>query len=180
MDPTPDLLPQLLPALDVAWRLGIAALCGAVLGLDREIRDKPLGLRTFMLVSLGAACFSILTLQLVDVLATSDEKMALDPTRVIEGVIGGIGFLGAGAIIQARGKIRGATTGAGIWVVGAIGMAAGFGLYMHALVFTALAVVIMTVLGFLSSRLHRALGERKEAEEEGEHESRGRGEEKGI
>ncbi|MDX6750167.1 MgtC/SapB family protein (plasmid) [Geminicoccaceae bacterium 1502E] len=165
MDALPDSLlvwwASLSSALDVAGRLGVAALCGAALGLDRELRDKPLGLRTYMLVSLGAGAFSILTLRLVDVLG-AEEKMALDPTRVIEGVIGGIGFLGAGAIIQGRGRIRGATTGAGIWVVGAIGMAAGFGLYMHAIVFTALAVCIMTVLGVLSARLHDALADEDE------------------
>lgn len=149
-----------MSAAELALRLGIAALCGAALGLDRELREKPLGLRTFMLVSLGAAAFSILTLEIVGVLENGNLRM--DPTRVIEGVIGGIGFLGAGAIIHGRGRVRGATTGAGIWVVGAIGMAAGFGLYVHALVFTALAVCIMTLLGLLSGRLSRLAGAHKE------------------
>jgi putative Mg2+ transporter-C (MgtC) family protein len=101
-----------------------------------------------MLVSLGAASFTIMVLEMVHVF--TGDHLRLDPTRIVEGVIGGIGFLGAGAIIKERGELRGATTGAGIWVVGAIGMAAGFGFYLHAAIMTGFAVLVITVLGALT------------------------------
>ena len=140
-----------LSASDLLVRLGVAALCGALLGIDRELRHKTLGLRTHMLVSLGAASFTIMIVEMVHVF--DGDNLQLDPTRIVEGVIGGIGFLGAGAIIQQRGELRGATTGAGIWMVGAVGMAAGFGFYLHTLIMTGFAVLVITVLGALTSWL---------------------------
>jgi putative Mg2+ transporter-C (MgtC) family protein len=133
---------------ELVVRLGIAAACSALLGIDRELRQKTLGWRTYPLVSLGAASFTIMIVEMVH--AFTADHLQLDPTRIVEGVIGGIGFLGAGAIIQERGELRGATTGAGIWMVGAIGMAAGFGFYLHALVMTGFAVLVITVLGTIS------------------------------
>ena len=111
----------------IALRLGAAIAFSCLIGLDREIKKKPLGLRTNMLVALGAG-------------------------RVLEGIIGGIGFLGAGAIIQERDRVIGATTGAGIWAVGGIGVACGFGLYVHAAAVTILALFVLTVLGLLEGR----------------------------
>ena len=143
-----DLGDTFLSASDLAVRLGVAAFCGALLGIDREVRDKPLGWRTYMLVSLGAASFTIMVLEMVHVF--TGDHLRLDPTRIVEGVIGGIGFLGAGAIIKERGELRGATTGAGIWMVGAIGMAAGFGFYLHAAIMTGFAVLVITVPGALT------------------------------
>ena len=137
-----------LSVADLVARLGVAAACGALLGIDREVRQKTLGLRTHMLVSLGAASFTIMVVEMVHTFR--GDHLQLDPTRIVEGVIGGIGFLGAGAIIQERGELRGATTGAGIWMVGAIGMAAGFGFYLHAAVMTGFAVLVITVLGLLT------------------------------
>jgi len=134
-------------------RLGFALACGALLGIDRELRDKPLGWRTHMLVSLGAASFTVMALEMVH--TSQGGHSQLDPTRLVEGVIGGIGVLGAGAIIKERGELRGATTGAGSWMVGAIGMAAGFGLYLHAAVMTGFAVLVITFLGILSGWLQR-------------------------
>jgi putative Mg2+ transporter-C (MgtC) family protein len=139
---------------ELVVRLGIAAACGALLGIDRELRHKTLGWRTYMLVSLGAASFTIMIVEMVH--AFTADHLQLDPTRIVEGVIGGIGFLGAGAIIQERGELRGATTGAGIWMVGAIGMAAGFGFYLHALVMTGFAVLVITALGVLTHWLQAA------------------------
>jgi putative Mg2+ transporter-C (MgtC) family protein len=143
-----SLLRSVLTAADLMARFGVAAFCGAVLGLDREIRQKTLGWRTYMLVSLGAASFSVMMVEMTH--SFSGDNLQLDPTRIVEGVIGGIGFLGAGAIIQERGELRGATTGAGIWMVGAIGMAAGFGFFIHALVMTGFAFMVITGLGLVS------------------------------
>jgi putative Mg2+ transporter-C (MgtC) family protein len=146
-----SLQPSVLPAAELIARLGVAALCGSLLGIDREIRNRTMGWRTYVLVSLGAASFSAMMVEMVH--SFQGENLRLDPTRIVEGVIGGIGFLGAGAIIQERGELRGATTGAGIWMVGAIGMAAGFGFYVHAFVMTGFALLVITVLGFLKTRL---------------------------
>jgi putative Mg2+ transporter-C (MgtC) family protein len=129
----------------VAFRLLLAAVLGFVIGLDRELKNRPLGLRSFMLVSIGAALFSLSAQELVHLF----EQEEIDPTRVVQGIIGGIGFLGAGAIIQARGSIIGGTTGATTWLVGGIGMACGFGFYLHAVLATLVAVFVLTVLGLV-------------------------------
>ncbi len=121
---------------EVALRLLVAVAIGALIGWDREQADKPAGLRTHMLVALGAASFTLLGFEVGDHLAPNTGDR-FDPTRVLQGVIGGIGFLGAGAIIQNRGQVTGITTAASVWVAGALGSAAGVGAYVLA-VFTAL------------------------------------------
>jgi putative Mg2+ transporter-C (MgtC) family protein len=104
--------------LDVFLRLGAAVLAGAVIGFDREVRNKPAGLRTMALVSLGSAVF---------VLAAAIAVNADSSSRVIQGVITGVGFLGAGSIIRGRTEesIRGLTTAASIWLAAAVGVACG-------------------------------------------------------
>ena len=149
----PYLTPTLLSLADVSVRLGVAAFAGGLLGLDRELHQKTLGWRTYMLVSLGAASFSVLVVEIVHTFR--GDQIQLDPTRIVEGVIGGIGFMGAGAMIQYGGRLHGATTGAGIWMAGAIGMAAGFGYYLHAAIMTAFALFVIAVLGALSRWLYR-------------------------
>jgi putative Mg2+ transporter-C (MgtC) family protein len=134
---------------ETALRLGAAIALSCLIGLDRELKDKPLGLRTNMLVALGAACFCVIMVELLHMTAPGPNARPIDAGRVLEGIIGGIGFLGAGAIIQNRARVFGATTGAGIWVVGGIGMACGFGFYLQAVVVTLLALFVLTVLGFL-------------------------------
>ena len=136
---------------EAALRLGLAVLLSTVVGIDREIRQKPLGLRTNMLVALGAASFSLMSLHLVDLLEHSPEVVRIDPVRVMEAIVGAIGFLGAAAIIQGRFEIVGATTGASIWIVGAIGMACGFGFYALAFIIGAAGLLVLTVLGFLTA-----------------------------
>ena len=123
--------------LQLLLRLGLAALLSGLLGLDRELRHKPLGLRTNILVALGACSFGLMTLELVDLFRHDQSLGTVDPSRVVQG----IGFLGTGAIIHSRGEVRGVTTGATVWVVGAIGLACGFGMYLHA------AVLALAALG---------------------------------
>lgn len=137
-----------IPLSEMAMRLSSAAGLALLIGLERELRRKPAGLRTHMLVSLGAAAFMLLGHQILVVTANGASSAQVDPTRIIEGVIGGIGFLGAGSIIRSRGSIEGITTGAAIWVAGAIGLACGLGSYKLAAIVTALALVIVVVLGF--------------------------------
>jgi putative Mg2+ transporter-C (MgtC) family protein len=141
-------VPESIIALqDSALRLLAAALLGGLPGLDRELKNKPLGLRTNMLVAIGAGSFGLIVMELVELFRRAGDLGHVDPARVIEGIVGGIGFLGTGAIIQSRGSIVGATTGATIWVVGAIGLACGFGLYLHAALVSAITFVVLAILG---------------------------------
>ena len=134
---------------ELVFRLVLAAGLGFMLGLDRSMKNKPLGFRPFMLVSLGACLFSMTILELGSGPAGATGFDPVDVGRVMQGVIGGIGFLGAGAIIRSGndGDLRGSATGAGIWVVGGIGMTVGFGLYVFAVAATLVAVLIFMVFG---------------------------------
>lgn len=130
-------------------RLLVAVLLGALLGYDRERQDSAAGLRTHMLVALGAA--------LVVIAAQQAGMDNADLSRVVQGIFAGIGFLGAGAIIKLNEKerIKGLTTAATIWATAAIGVAAGMGLKMTAVVGTLLALVILAVLPRLEKRIAR-------------------------
>lgn len=147
-------LPTLQSAfpLEILLRLLLATVAGALLGWEREIREKPAGLRTHMMVALGAAAFMVATL---DFASDHPQQPALriDPTRVIAGIIGGVGFLGAGTIIEARGNVRGITTAAGIWVAAAVGTACGMGMYAVAFVSVVLALLILTIVGSIERLL---------------------------
>jgi putative Mg2+ transporter-C (MgtC) family protein len=127
---------------DVALRLVIAAILGGAIGLERELREREAGLRTHLLVSVGAAVFT-----LVSAYAFSDFRYGLetgitmDPTRIAAQIVTGIGFLGAGAIIRQGLSVRGLTTAATLWVVAAIGMASGAGYYSAAVVGTVIVII---------------------------------------
>lgn len=136
-----------IPLVEMAIRLLAAAGLALILGLERELRGKPAGLRSHMLVSLGAAAFIIMGMHILLATAEGDPSARIDPTRIVEGIIGGIGFLGAGCIIQSRGNVQGITTGASIWIAGAIGVACGIGTLALAGMVTLLALIIVTVLG---------------------------------
>lgn len=136
-----------IPLVDMAIRLLAATGLALILGLERELRGKPAGLRSHMLVSLGAAAFIIMGMHILLATAEGDPSARIDPTRIVEGIIGGIGFLGAGCIIQSRGNVQGITTGASIWIAGAIGVACGIGTLALAGMVTLLALIIVTVLG---------------------------------
>jgi putative Mg2+ transporter-C (MgtC) family protein len=138
---------------DAAFRLAAAAVMGLLIGLDRETKNKPLGLKTNTLMAIGSAAFGILVMELVRSVGQQQGLNSVDPSRVVQGVIEGIGFLGAGAIIWGGGKVKGATTGATIWVVGAIGLACGFGLLWLAALITALVLLVLVGLGLIEYRL---------------------------
>lgn len=131
---------------EIALRLFLAALCGAGIGFDRELKDRPAGLRTHMLTAMAAALFTILTFEIFHATRAFDNKLSLDPIRVIEAVTAGVAFLAAGTIIQSRGKVEGLTTGAGMWLAGAVGIACGAGFYRIAFIAVALAVMILVGL----------------------------------
>ena len=129
---------------DSLLRLGIAALLGGVLGLEREIHGRPAGLRTHFLVSLGAAAFMMLSPAVAGLL----EGLTGDPGRVAAQIVTGIGFLGAGAIVKEGVNIHGLTTAACLWAAAAIGMASGAGLFSEAILVTLLAVVALVFLPY--------------------------------
>jgi putative Mg2+ transporter-C (MgtC) family protein len=141
-----------IPLVDLATRLGLATVIGMIIGLEREWRQKPAGLRTHMLVSLASAAFTIITFELFRTTLEMAPESKGDPVRVIEGVIAGVAFLGAGTIIQARGEVKGLTTGASIWLAGAIGLACGGGFYVIAGITVGLAVVILAIIGLLERK----------------------------
>jgi putative Mg2+ transporter-C (MgtC) family protein len=131
-----------LGILDLAARLAVAALLTGVIGLERELRERAAGLRTHMLVGVGSALFTIVSAYAwSDFVFSRQGGTVLDPTRVAAQIVTGIGFLGAGAIIRQGISVRGLTTAAGLWVVAAIGMAAGAGYYSAALIATGLVLV---------------------------------------
>ena len=130
--------------------LAAAALGGAV-GLERELREREAGFRTHMLVSVGSALFTIVSAYgFREFLTSGDNVIRADPTRIAAQIVTGIGFLGAGAIIRQGLSVRGLTTAATLWVVAAIGMAAGAGYYGGALITTAVVLISLWPLRILA------------------------------
>jgi putative Mg2+ transporter-C (MgtC) family protein len=139
---------------EILIRLGLAVVFGAIIGLDREWRTKPAGVRTHMMVALAAATFTVITMELFEAVKNAtDGKHATDPLRLVEAITAGVAFLGAGAIIQSRGTVEGITTGSGIWLAGAVGYASGAGYYVLGAIATVLALVILTVLGWIVGKV---------------------------
>ncbi|HEV3407915.1 MAG TPA: MgtC/SapB family protein [Gaiellaceae bacterium] len=134
-------MPELSTA-EVVLRLVVAAVLGGAIGVERELREREAGLRTHLLVSVGAALFTLVSAYaFTDFRYGLESGITLDPTRIAAQIVTGIGFLGAGAIIRQGLSIRGLTTAAGVWAVAAIGMAAGAGYYVAAFVTTAVVLV---------------------------------------
>jgi putative Mg2+ transporter-C (MgtC) family protein len=143
-----------IPTLDwpeVVLRLALAAVLGAAIGLEREIRERGAGLRTHLLVSLGSALFTIVSAYGFHAFRASGQNV--DPSRIAAQIVTGIGFLGAGAIIRQGLSVRGLTTAATLWVVAAIGLATGAGYYSAAIVTTVLVIVSLWPLRILAHRI---------------------------
>ena len=139
-----------MPPLDSFLRLLLAAGLGAAIGLEREYRKKPAGLRTNILIALGAALFTIMSIQLAQIGGT--------PDRIAAQIVTGMGFLGGGAILRSGTGIKGMTTAATIWVNAAIGMAAGSGQYALATMATAITLVVLAVLAPIEAFFERRAG----------------------
>lgn len=133
-------------AIEFVWtdilRVLAAVVAGAVIGLERELHDKPAGFRTNIMICLGAALFTLLSIRV------AEQRFAADATRIAAQVVTGVGFLGAGAIIQFRGNVIGLTTAATIWTVASVGMAFGAGEYALGAIVTALATAVLIGLSF--------------------------------
>jgi putative Mg2+ transporter-C (MgtC) family protein len=140
---------------EVILRLSAAAFIGGCIGLDREVRRKPAGMRTHALVSLGAALVMV-------VMVRSPGANHIDAvSRAIQGLIAGVGFLGGGAIIKAEhGMVHGLTTAASIWLVASLGIACGIGQWIAALVALALALIILILGEPVEAFVHRVAGKR--------------------
>lgn len=144
-----DLFPETQISYPVIFARFIGAmLLGAVIGYERERKQRPAGLKTHILVSLAAAVFAIISIESVHMPGLGDEQVKIDPLRVVEAVTAGVAFLAAGTIVLTRGEVQGLTTGASLWLAGAIGLALGFGHWMIALFAVVAAFTVLTVLGY--------------------------------
>ena len=148
--------------LELLGRLGLALLAGAILGWEREFRDKPAGLRTHMMVALGAAVFMVVSAHYSESFAESSYSPP-DPLRVLQGIVGGVGFLGAGCIIQSRGNVHGITTASTVWLAAAVGSAAGLGYYAITLGSVVMGLLTLIVFGFVETRIVK--GDQSDAKE---------------
>lgn len=137
--------------LDALWRLGLALVLSAIVGLERSLADKPAGIRTHTLVGFGSALFMI-----------AAELGGLDAGRAAAGVITGIGFLGAGTIIRERGTVHGLTTAASIWAVAGIGIAAARKLWLLAVIATVGVLIVLRGFDLLEKVIERFRERRKE------------------
>jgi putative Mg2+ transporter-C (MgtC) family protein len=137
--------------LDLTVRLLLAAGLGAAIGIERELRRKPAGLRTNILIAVGSALFTTVSI--------AQGGAGGTPDRIAASIVTGVGFLGAGAILHSGRSVHGMTTAATIWVNAAVGMAAGTGAYAMASAATAITLIVLAVLGPFETRLERRSAE---------------------
>jgi putative Mg2+ transporter-C (MgtC) family protein len=144
-----DFLGRMIDAfrLELALQLGLATLLGGVIGLERELKGKPAGLRTNILICMGSVLYTQLSMTM--------GSPAADPTRIAAQIVTGVGFIGAGTILHARGAVVGLTSAATIWVVAAIGVALGAGRYTEALGTAVLVVGVLQGLGWVEKLVAR-------------------------
>lgn len=137
----------MISVLEILVRLVVAAVCGSVIGYQREITERPAGFRTHVLVCIGSAL-----IMMVSIYPFGDASR-VDPTRIAAQVVTGIGFLGAGTIIRQGSIVRGLTTAASLWTIAGVGLAVGAGFYSAALLTTALVFVVLSGFKIIETRL---------------------------
>jgi putative Mg2+ transporter-C (MgtC) family protein len=143
-----------LPQYIIAIRLSIAAAIGAMIGFEREVDSAGAGLRTHILVSVAGALFTILAFEIFHMLeGNGASSPRADPSRAVGAVTAGIAFLGAGAIFRSGGNMRGLTTGAGMWLAGAVGIASALGYYFVAFGVALFAVLVLAALRALAHQV---------------------------
>jgi len=135
-----------LPQFEIFVKLFLAVFLGALVGLEREYKGKEAGLRTYALVSLGSALFTLIGVESVKILGEFGNSNFDPASRMMSAVVMGIGFIGAGAIIYRQFHVEGLTTAAGLWVMAAIGIAVGVGLYLTSILASLLTVLILGAL----------------------------------
>jgi putative Mg2+ transporter-C (MgtC) family protein len=150
-----------LTETEIASRVGAALLIGALVGIERERKHRPAGFRTMILISLGSCGFVLIgretaaqigTAALAQLPPGAPAPGQAEISRVLQGLIGGIGFLGAGAVIQNKKAVRGITTAAAVWVVAALGAACGLGLYTLVLILGVATLFTLFILDFVENR----------------------------
>src|SRR3989344_3777400 len=137
-----------IDTMQMIYQITLAAVLGMLVGFEREYRGKPAGLRTYMLVALGAALFTVMSVE------SSLGIPYFDPSRIASQVVVGIGFIGGGLILLKGDRIEGLTTAAGLWTTAAIGMATGFGFYTLAIYATILVLFVLLILRLLENYIH--------------------------
>lgn len=142
-----------VPPLVAGVRLTAALILGGAIGFEREWRSKPAGLRTHMLISMAACLFIIVSQQLANMQFGAVEALRVDPLRLVEAVTAGVAFLAAGIIFTSGGKVRNTTTGASMWLAGAIGLACGSGQMPLAALATVIVVTVLTLVGLIGRRI---------------------------
>jgi len=133
---------------DVALKLMLAAFLGGCIGIERQMREKPAGLRTNMLICVGSTLFMTIS-------ERAGALLNADPSRIAAQIITGIGFLGAGAVLHSHGFVLGLTTAATIWVVAGVGMAVGSGFYGIAVFATLLSIATLTLMSYIEDRIQQ-------------------------
>lgn len=139
---------------ELGLRLVVAVIAGGAIGWEREWQRKTAGLRTHMLVSLGSAITILASIEYSEDFHRHTQTF-VDPLRVVQGVIGGVGFLGAGAILQRKGSVRGLTTAASIWTAAAIGIVCAMGYFEIAAISVGLTLVTLYVVGGLVPKIRK-------------------------
>jgi putative Mg2+ transporter-C (MgtC) family protein len=129
-----------------------AILFGAVIGFERESKNRPAGLKTHIMVSLAAAVFAVVAIESIHIRGFEDQNVRVDPLRVIEAVTAGVAFLAAGTIVLSRGEVHGITTGTSLWLAGAIGVSLGFGQWLIAFGAVLAGFVILFLVGKMEMR----------------------------
>jgi putative Mg2+ transporter-C (MgtC) family protein len=135
--------------VDLLLRLGAAALCGGLIGLERELHHKPVGLRTIMLVAIGSAVFTLIAVEVTLPAGLGRHDTTGDLGRILQGIVAGLGMLGAGMLLHRNATVRLATSGAGVWLAGAVGIACGLRLFLLAGIATGLALIVLAGIGAL-------------------------------
>jgi len=133
--------------ITIVIRLAVSIVIGGLIGLERELEHKPAGLRTIILVCLGSTIFMLIGFEL--------GLLGTELGRIVAGVVTGVGFLGAGAIIRARGEVYGLTTAATIWLASGLGLAIGAGYYLLAITSSVFVLVVLRILGIVERNLSR-------------------------
>jgi putative Mg2+ transporter-C (MgtC) family protein len=154
-----------MTSTDIFIRLLLAVIVGGAIGYEREYKNRPAGFRTHILVCVGATVVSLIQMEMIHdvmgLIATNPalaEAMKIDMGRLGAAVISGIGFLGAGTILQTKGSVKGLTTAASLWMVACVGLAIGMGYYLIGLVTGLIIVIVLVFLGKIQEKLFHSIG----------------------
>ena len=152
-----------ITTVDIIIRLSLATVVSALIGIEREWHKKPAGIRTNVMVGLGACLITMASVQVPGIWGV-ETNSPVDPGRIAAQIVSGIGFIGAGAILRSkRGAVVGLTTAATLWVVAGLGIAIGFGFFIEAIATTAMVLFTFIVLGRVVNQIRKARGEKGNA-----------------